>query len=98
MATMATVLAVIAAIGAVTSWIAGAIFYARTLATLADQGASASLRCLAIIAWPFAVARLQGAAAGHAAKVNKALVAFFACLLVAAAATAAATNLQRFAK
>ena len=34
---------------------------------------------LAVVAWPFAVGRLQGAAAEHAAKVNKALVAFIAC-------------------
>jgi hypothetical protein len=94
---MAIVLAVIAAIGALTSWIAGAIFYVRTLATLPHERAPASLRWLVVIAWPFAVARLQGAAADHAARVNKALVAFIACLLVAAAAVAAATNLQRFA-
>src|SRR5712692_2611858 len=98
MATMATVLVVIALIGALTSWIVGAIFYARTLATLANEGASTRLRWLVVLARPFAVTRLQGAATEHAAKVNKSLVAFIACLMVAAAATSAATNLYRFAK
>src|SRR5688572_27449530 len=95
---VAAVFAVIAAIGALTSWIVGAIFYARTLAALANEGAPKGPRWLAVIAWPFAVARLQGAAAEHAARVNKALVAFIACVMIAAAATAAATNLQRFAR
>ena len=42
--------------------------------------------------------RLQGAAAAHAAKVNKALVAFFACLMVAVAAISVATNLARVSR
>jgi hypothetical protein len=34
----------------------------------------------------------------HAAPVNKALVAFLACLMVAAAATSVATNLARVSR
>ena len=41
---------------------------------------------------------LKGAAAEHAARVNKALVAFMACLMIAAAAWSAAANLHRFAR
>jgi hypothetical protein len=53
---------------------------------------------LAIVAWPFALGRLKGAAAAHASKVNKALVAFLACLMVAVAATSVATNLARVSR
>ena len=98
MATVAIVLVVIAVIGALTSWVIGAIFYARTLATLSTEGSPTRLRWLVVVAWPFAVSRLQGAAAEHAAKVNKALVAFLACVLVAAATFSVATNLLRVAK
>jgi hypothetical protein len=51
-----------------------------------------------VVAWPFAVSRIRGAAAGDAANVNKALVAFMACILVGVAAFAASVNLHRFAK
>jgi hypothetical protein len=98
MATAATVVVVLALIGAVVSWIAGAIFYARTLSTLAKEGAPTKLRWLAVFGWLFAVGRMQGAAAEHAAKVNKAIVAFMVCVMVAATAIALATNLQRIAK
>jgi hypothetical protein len=91
----ALVLVYVALAGAAASWIAGAVFYARTLAAIGDDS---NLRWLAIVAWPFAVKRLKGAAAESAAKVNKALVAFMACLLVAAAAFSVSTNLHRFAK
>ncbi len=92
----ATVLAYLALIGALASWIAGAWFYLRTLRSIpADDG---RLKWLAIVVWPFAVKRLEGAAAEHAARVNKALVAFMACILVGVAAFSVSTNLHRFAK
>ena len=53
---------------------------------------------LVVVAWPFALGRLKGAAAAPAAKVNKALVAFLACLMVAVAATSVATNLARVSR
>ena len=56
------------------------------------------MRWLAIFAWPFAVSRLKGAAAGHAAVVNKAIVVFIVCIIALVAAIAAATNLARIAK
>jgi len=91
----ATVLVYLALAGAAASWIAGAVFFARTLSALGDDG---KLKWLAIVSWPFAVRRMKGAAAESAAKVNKALVAFMACLLVAAAAFSVSTNLHRVAK
>jgi hypothetical protein len=98
MATIATALAVIAIIGALVAWIAGAVFYFRTLATLSKEKAPANLRWLAVFGWLFAVKRMQGAAGEQAAKVNKAIVAFLACVIVAAAAFSVAANLLRVAK
>jgi hypothetical protein len=94
MATLATLVTFAALAGALASWIAGAVFYARTLAALNDG----RTRWLAVVAWPFATSRIKGAAAEHAARVNKALVAFVACLMIAAAAWSAAANLQRLAR
>jgi hypothetical protein len=98
MAQLASIVAVLAAAGAIASWIAGAWFYARTLRTLAAGGERPGTTWLAVAAWPFAMSRLRGAAAANAANVNKALVAVLACLTVAAAATSVATNLARVSR
>ena len=98
MATVATALAAMAIIGAVAAWIVGAVFYIRTLGTLSEEKAPAKLRWLAVFGWMFAVGRLQGAAAEQAAKVNKSIVAFLACVIVGAAAFSVAANLLRVAK
>jgi hypothetical protein len=81
---------------AVVSWIVGAVYFVRTLAALGHE--DRGTRWLAIVAWPFAIGRLKGDAADHAAIVNKALVAFIACIMAVFAATAVATNLARLAK
>ena len=94
MATAATVVTVLALAGAVASWIMGAVYFVRTLAAIDDT----KVRWLAVVGWMFATKRLEGAAADHAARVNKALVAFIACLIIAAAAWSAAANLHRFAR
>ena len=94
MSYVATAVTVLALVGAVASWVVGAVFYVRTLAAIDDTGT----RWLAVVAWPFATARIKGAAAEHAARVNKALVAFIVCLMIAAAAWSAAANLHRFAR
>jgi hypothetical protein len=99
MSQVAFIVVYLALAGAVASWIAGAWFYAQSLRALAAEGGPARrLTWLAIVAWPLALGRLQGAAAAHAANVNKALVAFFACLIVAFAATSVATNLARVSR
>ena len=97
MAHLATIVMVLALAGAVASWIAGAVAYVRTLRAISGAEA-ARLRWLAIVGWPFAMKRLQGATANHAGQVNKALVAFIACVMVAMAATSAATNLSRLSR
>lgn len=89
MSTGATIVAFLAFAGAVASWVFGALFYLRTLGAFAGRNEK-STRWLAIVAWPFALKHLKGAGAEHAANVNKALVTFFACLLVAAAMTSVA--------
>jgi hypothetical protein len=92
---ISTILAYLAFAGALASWMAGAVFYARALKALGDER---RVRWLAVAAWPFAVSRIKGAAAEPAANVNKALVAFMACVLIGVAAFSASTNLHRFAK
>ena len=102
MALFAAIVAILALAGALASWIAGGWFYARTLRALAAEGGRPRLappaRIAAVVAWPFALGRLKGVPPAHAASVNKALVAFLACLMVAAAATSVATNLARVSR
>ena len=94
MATLATIVAVAALFGAIASWIAGAMFFVRTQRALSSERNGKQM-LFAAVAWPFASRRMTGDAALHAANVNKALVAFFTCLMIAAAATSLATNLSR---
>ena len=90
-----TVLVYLAFAGALVSFIAGAVFYARTLRTLSADG---SANWLAVAAWPFGLSRIRGAGGEGAALVNKSLVAFFACLMIAFAAFSVSANLHRVAK
>jgi hypothetical protein len=97
MATAASIIAIVAATGAVASWIAGAVFYVRMLRAL--SGAATGPRVWsAIVAWPFAYKQMTGDAAGQGSKVNKALVAFFTCVMIGVAATSLATNLSRLSR
>ncbi len=93
MSQFAAIVAYLALAGAVASWIAGAWFYACTLRDLSVR--TGGPNWLAVAAWPFALGRLKGAATPRTAQVHKALIAFFACLTVAVAATSVATNLAR---
>ena len=95
MPSFATMLAYLAFAGAVASWIAGAVFCARTLAAIPGNR---GMVLLSPIAWPLAVSRVKRAGAEPASRVNKALVAFIACMLVGVAAFSASANLHRFAK
>jgi hypothetical protein len=93
MVSIAFALLYLAIAGAVAAWIAGAVFFVRTLAALGQE--RPSTRWLAIFTWPFAVSRLNREAKGRAAATNKAMVAFLACVLIAGAAISAGSNLQR---
>jgi uncharacterized membrane protein YiaA len=77
--------------GALVSFVVGAVFAARM--TAGGRG-----RWLAVLVWPLATTRFKDAAREQAAPLNKALVAFIACLMIAAAAWSAAANLHRFAR
>ena len=95
MQTGSTILVYLAIAGAAASWIAGVVFFIKTLRAISGDR---HLLWLAVVAWPFATSRLKGAPAQDAANVNKALVAFIACLMIAAAAFSVSTNLHRYAK
>jgi hypothetical protein len=95
MAQLAYIVAGLAIAGAVACWIAGAVFYVRTLRAISHDPQQKGLMARAMFNWMFTAGRLQGAAGAHAATVNKAIVAFLVCLIVAAAAISAGTNLAR---
>lgn len=97
MGTIATYVAALALIGAAVSWVFGVVSYLRTLRSISGSD-SGRLRWLAIVAWPFVLKRLSGAAAEHASMVNKALVAFFTCVTIAVAAVSVSTNLMRMSR
>jgi len=93
MANAAAFITWVALIGAAASFVAGGVFAARAL-----SGSGLPTRILASVAWPFARARAKAAAADDGARLDKALVACIACLMIAAAAWSAAANLYRFAR
>jgi hypothetical protein len=93
----AYIVAGLAVAGAIASWIVGAVYYVRTLRAISQTGPR-GLLLRAIVAWPFTLGRLRGEAAATAATVNKALVAFFICLMVAFSAISVATNLARVSR
>jgi hypothetical protein len=95
MTLVAYIVAGLAIAGAVASWIAGAVFYVQTLRAISDDPQQKGMMSRAIFNWMFTVRRLQGAAAAHASNVNKALVAFLVCLIIAITAISIGTNLAR---
>jgi hypothetical protein len=96
MSVFAAIVACLALAGAVASWIVGAWGYAAAARKLSAE--SKKPGWLAVAAWPFALRRIKGAASNDTVQVNKALIAFFACLTVAIAATSVATNLARVSR
>jgi hypothetical protein len=93
----AYIVAGLAVAGAIASWVVGAVYYIKTLREI-SQSEQRSLLLRAIVAWPFTLSRLRGEAATTAAIVNKALIAFFVCLMVAISAISVATNLARVSR
>lgn len=80
--------------GALTSWVVAAVHGLRAL----GAGERRHSRRLAVIVWPFAASRLRDKAGKHAAVINKALVAFFVCVTLAATTISLATNFNRITK
>jgi hypothetical protein len=92
----ATLLFYVAAAGMVASYVVATFAAAR-----APEGAAAGDRALRIVSalvWPLTGRRREGMPADQAALLNKAIVAFMACLLIAAAAWTASANLHRIAR
>ncbi|BAT60435.1 hypothetical protein GJW-30_1_02978 [Variibacter gotjawalensis] len=82
--------------GAFASWIVGAVYFARSLASM--NAAAGPSRWMAVAAWPFATKQIKGAAAENAAVVNKAIIVFFLCLTLAVLTISLSTNYNRIAK
>jgi len=80
---------------AVASWVVAAVYGVRALVALEGPDQK-PLRKLALYAWPFAARRMTGAAGEYAAVVNKAIVVFIVCIVVAAATVSLATNYNRY--
>ena len=95
MAQAAFIVVGLALAGAVAAWVVGAVYYVRTLQAISQSPDQRGLMARAMFSWMFTVGRLKGEAASQASTVNKALVAFLACVIVAAAAISVATNLSR---
>jgi hypothetical protein len=92
MSTIAAAVAVLALIGAIASWISGAVFCLRSF----PPPRKTHQVLLAVLAWPFVPRTGEGA--DQSAGRNKALVAFFTCVMIAVAATSLATNLSRLSR
>ncbi len=97
MATIATIVAVATLIGAAASWLYGAWNFACMLRVLSGQR-SASQIVYALVAWPFVSRPVTGDTAIYAARINKSLVAFIACVMLAVTAISLSTNLSRLSR
>jgi hypothetical protein len=97
MASVAALITWIALAGALVSFVLGAAWSAQATRRQAPRQRRGA-RWLTVVAWPFALKRVQAAAHEQSERLNKALVAMIACLMIAAAAWSAAANLHRFAR
>ena len=97
MSTIATIVVVVACIGAIISWVVGALNFVLTLRVLSGESNRKQM-WYAVVAWPFASRQMTGEAAVYSSKVNKSLVAFFTCVMISAAAMSLATNLSRLSR
>jgi hypothetical protein len=97
MATIATIVAVAALIGAVASWLYGAWNFVCMLRVLSGQSSPGQI-AYALVAWPFVSRPVTEATAIHAAQINKSLVAFIGCVMLAVTAISLSTNLSRLSR
>jgi hypothetical protein len=85
---------VLALAGALSSWVVGAVYYARTLKAI-DGASPSGVRWLSVLAWPAGISRIRAAQVGRPDVVNKAVVALIFCITLAAATVSLSTNLNR---
>jgi hypothetical protein len=97
MQSVVIIVSVLAAIGAIACWVIGARAQAQMLNTLPAEH-QPRFKWPLVAVWPFARGRLQYAAADHVQMVNKSLIAFIACVMVALSAASLASNLSRFSR
>ena len=89
---------VLTLLGALASWIVGAVYYARSLRTLGTAPVEGPWALLCIVAWPFATRRIAQGSPDTAAVVNKALVALIVCLTLGMTTISVSTNFNRVSK
>jgi len=75
-------------------WVIGVISYVRVLRTL-SQTSQPNQIWKAVFAWLFFSRQATGPAAVHVAKVNKAIIAFIACVPIVAAADMLAVGMSQ---
>ena len=97
MTTLATIVTMLALAGALASWVVGTMNFLFTLRVLSGEGNRKQM-WYAMVAWPFASREVNGEAAVYSSRVNKATVAFFTCLMIAATAFSLSANLSRLSR
>lgn len=97
MTTLATIVTILALAGAFASWVVGAMNFFFTLRVPSGEGNRKRI-WYAMVAWPFASRTMNGEAAVYSSRVNKAMVAFFTCLMIAATAFSLSANLSRLSR
>jgi hypothetical protein len=97
MGAFAIAVLVLTLIGALASWIVGAIYYARTLRSL-ETALGEPWAILSIIIWPFTTSRIAAGSAETARVVNKAMVALIVFLTLSVTTISLSTNFNRISK
>jgi hypothetical protein len=97
MGTAGHVMLAVFLIGALASWIVGAVAYARALPAMGHRARQPAQWPL-LIGWPFALPRLRQAAAAEALTASRAMIVFIICITAAVTTISLSTNLTRIAK
>ena len=84
-------------LGALASWIVGAVTYARALPKMGAK-ASHPVQWVRMIVWPFALGRLRAASASDALIASRAMIVFVICMTLAVTTISLSTNLTRISK
>ena len=84
-------------LGALASWVVGAMAYRRAVPDLGRRRVS-PVEWMHTIGWPFALSRLRAAAAGEALVASRAIIVFVICMTLAVTTISLSTNLTRIMK
>jgi hypothetical protein len=84
-------------LGALVSWVAGAVSYARALPALGGN-ARHPKQWPGVVGWPFALGRLRSAGAKEAITASRAMIVFCICMTLAVTTISLSTNLTRISK